>query len=92
MNCGVSIDFSMVLARSRTSGKEKTLEGVYFIFCSSFQTLRLGGMAFRSCITVASKKSHFHHQCSEQKMAQYRTHDLTKEWAYASTQIQAKFT
>ena len=31
------------------------------------------------------------YQCSEQKIAQFRTHDLTKELAYVSTQIQAKF-
>ena len=27
----------------------------------------------------------------EQKIAQFRTHDLTKELAYVSTQIKAKF-
>ena len=32
------------------------------------------------------------HKCSEQKMAQFRPHDWTKELAYVSTQIQAKFT
>ena len=30
------------------------------------------------------------HQCSEQKRAQFRSHDLTKELAHVSTQIQAK--
>jgi hypothetical protein len=52
MKCGFSIDFSTVHSpKSSTHALENFFENPHFIFCSSFQNLRLGGVKLtRSCV------------------------------------------
>jgi hypothetical protein len=53
MRCGFSIDFSMARCpKLRTHAVEKCFERPHFIFCSSFQNLRLGSI---NCATYPGR-------------------------------------
>jgi len=72
------IPFKGVSTRFGLQTIEKYIENLDFIFCQSFQNLRLN-----VCNMITKDSSN---PCSEQKIAQFRTHYFTKELAYVSTQ------
>ncbi len=69
---------------------EKSSEHPQFIFCSSFQNLRWGSIHYVGyhALKSASKRRYGAglHRHSEQKIARFCTHDLTKGLSYVSTQ------
>jgi hypothetical protein len=66
---------------------EKYIENPDFLFSQSFQNLRLGSIKLyfqeASCV--------YPNGYGEQKIAQFRTHDLTTELACVSTQQSGQF-